>query len=382
MNSLAMAKGLSLKIMMLLLPYFGFLPSTGIHVKPNATNAASANQELLSHDPSPSSLTLPKPIPQLDLAIHGSLISIAGGVLQAPFVFPRASFPLLYSDVVKTPEQFRFLAMQKKHFVPRASEGPALINSDFEFTGISDRRFGFCWGFSTMIRNFSTLAFFDPSLPRVPSTDFYKNLVDQVLRGKATVIPGYRNFRELTLNPELELYLKLYTMVLWRDLAVRPSSLSILFNAGRGMSAPEIENFLSDLDARLARGEFPKVIFSSRFPNSKLLGLNTDIHVVLAYRVEHLANQTTRLYLWDNNFYAETMEKTPKFIEVTADHQLIYSAWHDSQKSADQNNDLLARISITPENDAETAASLIELERFCTGALTSHYCSTSGSEVF
>ena len=369
-------KAISVKLMVALMPWLGFFPSTGMLQKKTPTNAASSTHEKAANDPSPQpALTLKHPVPQMDLLIKGTLLEIFASATSATFTSPRIQSTMTYEDALQSPELFRTLAQQRGRFTPLPENGPTLANADHEFAGLSDRRFGFCWGTSTLIRNFNTVAFFDATLPRSSSIKFYEEKIADVLEGKATVIPGFKNFRELSSVPELEYYLKLSSMAMWRSLAAQPSSLPILFKAGKTMTSDEMDHLIQDLDIRFVRGEFPKLIFSSLFPTNTLAGLNTDIHVVLAYRLERLENHSVRIHIWDSNFYAESLQKSPAWIEITADHQMIYPPWHQDGVAATQNNDRLARVSITPENDLETAMILQELKQFCSSSAHQHHCS-------
>jgi hypothetical protein len=102
--------------------------------------------------------------------------------------------------------------------------------------------------------------------------------------------------------------------------------------------------------------------------------MSTDIHVVLVNRVERLGGSRARIHLWDINFYAETLAKEPKFIEVTKSHGLKYAPWYEADKPYADASDLVSRIDIAPEEDAENLRTLKGLRAFCEDSATRRYC--------
>jgi hypothetical protein len=277
-------------------------------------------------------------------------------------------------DRISDPAYTRYLRIHQGRYQPEAENGLTLVNADHEFEGISDRKFGYCWGFSTLFRNMTQLAFFDPSQPRVADIQFYLRKIDRIVAGQATVIPGYQNLRELSLEPRIELYLKLNTMELWRNRAVRSTSLKIFKNSTEAMAYDEVESLLRNLETRLGRGEFPKILFSALIPTGKVLGMSTDIHVVLVNRVERLPGNRAKIHLWDINFYAETLKKSPKIIEVTSKHGLVYEPWYEPDKPYAEASALVSRIDFAPEEDIEVSQNLKSLRAFCESSVTRHYC--------
>lgn len=257
--------------------------------------------------------------------------------------------------------------------LPSRENAPSFINTETEFKGVGDREYGYCWGMSTLIRYFDQLAFFDPSQAR-DSIARTQEKIDSLMQGRAVVFNGFHHLRELSLVPELELYLKVYSMELWRSRAVRVDSLEILRGSSDRMTKTEILNFANDLEARLSRGETPKLIFSSVIPQDVILGMNTNIHVVLASRVERLSNGEIRIHIFDVNFYGETMQKDAKFFRVTSEGKIIYSPWLGRNEKPEQGGDQIAKIAYPPENDDETVQIMLALKRFCTNRTTLRYC--------
>ncbi len=318
---------------------------------------------------------LKKPLNQERLVLTGTNGNIEKNI-QKSFRTMKAEYRhhSASRERASDPAYHRYLRVHQDRYQPQVENGLTLVNADHEFEGISDRKFGYCWGFSTLFRNLTQLAFFDPSLPRVPDVEYYLRKIDRLVAGQATVIPGYRNIRELSLEPRIELYLKLNTMELWRSRAVRSSSLKIFKNSTEAMSFEEVESLLRNLETRLERGEFPKVLFSALIPSGKILGMSTDIHVVLVNRVERLPGNRAKIHLWDINFYAETLKKSPKIIEVTSKHGLVYEPWYEPDKPYAEASAMVSRVELAPEEDIEVAQNLKSLKNFCEASQTRHYC--------
>jgi hypothetical protein len=365
-----------------------FLIMVGLNFSGNSAIYADPIHEDISHDQpqnDPSDpkkvLTLKKAIAQKDFAIRGTLKHLAElsikGLTPTPILAYQAVTSWMepdYQEILTDQKQlFQYFKINADRRTPRKQNGPTTVNADHEYRGISDRRFGYCWGYATLVRYFTQIAFYDGSLKR-PSLKKTFAEIDQILEGKPAVISGYSNLRELTLVPEVEFYLKLAAMELWRARTIKFKSIGITMKSTNWMSFDEVEALAKDLETRIKRGEFPKIIFASLIPTHPLMGMNTDIHVVPAYRVERLENRRIRIHLWDINFYAETLERKPKFLEIDSNHQITYAPYVEKEVPYAYGSDIIGRVILAPENDSETASMLNGLKRFCTQKETAVYC--------
>lgn len=340
----------------------------------------------------------PSPGPQL--ALDGSVVDqkrfarsqLFRGIFLGEYFKQTAQkvFQKRYQKVLlRNPEWFDRLALQESRYVPQAMNGPAAINTDYEFEGISKRDYGYCWGFATIIRNFSVLAFFDPAQKPAdhkgrelsPSADreawleFYARKIEDVaIYRKATVIPGFANLRELSLVPELELYLKLKAMHLWRWLAIRGAGFGTLLRSSRDLTRDQALSLLDELEARHRRHEMPKLIITSRARGRKPFAFAKSLHVVLSYGVERTPDGGGRIRVWDPNFYAESLARAPKEIVISADGEIRYDAWTETGTPDAAISPFLGRIELAHENNAETIDHLYELKRFCSAPDTARYC--------
>jgi hypothetical protein len=361
-----------------LLPLITLLSTAAAHAQHPLTNDSvheDISHDSLANDPSDPRrvMRLKKMIPQQDFAVNETIYRGLIPSLDLNSIIDSWSNPSFDEIVSERKSMFRFFKIHADRRVPQLQNGPTTVNADHEYAGISDRQFGYCWGYATMVRFFTHVAFFDGSLKRPPLKETIAE-VDQVLKGKATLIRGYSNFRELSLNPKVEFHLKLAAMELWRARAVRASSVGITLKSTTWMTFQEVESLAQNLEMRLKRGEFPKLVFSSLIPTNPFFGMNTDIHVVPAYRVERLSNKRIRIHLWDINFYAETLQKSPKWLEIDSNHHITYAPYLEEGKPYSYGSDIIGRVTIAPENDDENATMLNSLREFCSNTQTKKYC--------
>jgi hypothetical protein len=346
--------------------------------------------DLPENDPSDPTkvITLDKENTQKNYAIMGTIKKLAEnaeqGLLNAfnpnyyeSWIMNHLYPKLSYAEIVQQkPEMFNYFKINEHRFVPQKKYGPTNVNSNAEYKGISDRKFGYCWGYATYVRFFTQVAFYDPSLPRADLKTIYSK-IDLVLKGQAQVFEGFANLRELTLIPEVEFYLKLAAMELWRARAVKFSSVGITLKSTKWLDFNDVENLLTDLEVRLARGEFPKIIMASEIPADPYMGMNTDIHVIPVYSVERLPDHKARIHLWDINFYTETLIREPKFLDIDTNHGIHYAPYYEAHKPYAAGSDIIGRIVIAPENDSENVTMLYSLRDFCKDSKTAKYCKNS-----
>jgi hypothetical protein len=272
------------------------------------------------------------------------------------------------------------------------TRGPALVNSDYEFAGISDRAFGYCWGLSTLNRYFAYAAFFDPTLPApdvyVPGGlarnerwfRFYESIIDDIMDGIPRVIPGFHNFSEFSAVPEIEMYLKLKVMDAWALRAISAGSLKTFFNSTTELDDGGVNELVRSLARRLNRGEIPKILFTAADSRTRFGG-SLDVHSVLVNGVHLSPDGTGRIDLWDINFYFEDLIHEPKFIEIrrnrsTGRRELHYGVWFEQKKDpvSTYRSSLLGKVRISPEDASEMGQLIENLRVFCSKRHHLKYC--------
>ena len=169
------------------------------------------------------------------------------------------------------------------------------------------------------------------------------------------------------------MYLKLKAMEAWRKYAISVRAALFFFKTPKQMKKEQVTDFLSDLKTRLARGELPKLLIASKMQSKGRIHFSKYTHVVLARDVVEGEDGNIRIYIWDGNFFAETLKSTPKYIAVTPRGELIYQPWFEEGPQANESI-RLTRIEYAPENDYETVRELYSLKKFCEGE-NSAFCS-------
>ena len=271
--------------------------------------------------------------------------------------------------------------------------GPALVNSDYEYEGISDRAFGFCWGFSTLNRYFAYLAFYDSSLEApvayVPNGKnlnerwfrYYEDIIDDIMNGIPRVVPGFRNFSEFSAIPEIEFYLKLKSTEAWALRAISTSNLKTFFTSTSELDSPSIDRLVKQLKVRLDRGELPKILFTAA-DSRKQMGGTLDVHSVIVNGVHLNQDGSGEIDIWDINFYFSDLRKEKKILEIrlnpeTGKRELHYRPWYEKKATpeASYRSSLLGQVRISPDDASEMGDLLQNLRFFCHPKnSTSRYC--------
>ena len=271
--------------------------------------------------------------------------------------------------------------------------GPGLVNSDYEFDGISDRAFGFCWGFSTLNRYFAYGAFFDPNesvpfayVPNGKSRNeewfkFYEPIIDDIMSGIPRVVPGFSNFSEFTAAPEIEFYLKLKATEAWGARAISIGSLNTFFTSTEQLEDSELNELIKDLKLKLSRGELPKILFTAA-DSRKKFGGTLDVHSVIVNGIHMNADGTGEIKVWDINFYFPDLIKDPKILEIvvnpeTGKRELHYRPWLEQKDTPAETyrSSLLGKVRISPEDESEMGGLIRGLKSFCREGNHAHkYC--------
>ncbi len=352
--------------------------------------------------------SLPPRDPSRPLGYHFALKpeqsqkSVAGWQFVKNVITPPDVADLLprttYEELIrKEPQLLDLWQLNRNRYTPsqmRVEDGPPAVNSDYEYFDISDREYGYCWGFASLNRFFAQLAFYDPvpdpSAPRyilhgLEKNEkwfrFYQKKIDRILTGNAEVIPGFPDFRSFASVPEIEFYLKLKAMKLWSANAVSWGSLSTFFTSTRPMNAQEIGDLINNLSRRLKRGELPKILFTAK-NSKKVMGGSADVHVVLAIGIERTPGKPTgnwRIQLWDINYYAEDYLAEPKYLEIRTTRkgrEIHYEPWYEklSTDVLTAESTQLGQVRLAAENSDEMKTMIQSLAAFCAHEKTRHYC--------
>lgn len=229
----------------------------------------------------------------------------------------------------------------------------SFLNEKSDFANHIQRTVGYCWGHSTVTRTFNYLAHFDPDekFEKAPSREnakkfraFYRKKIRKIMNMKAQIIPGFKNLREFSADEDIQDLLKNKVVWGWADKTLRARSIGVFTKGQKGlMSKPEIEQFIQEVEGKLAVNHSPKIFFT----NLKKPGF---IHVVNANEVVR-ENKIVKICILDNHQYEDELKDCG--VSVTIDlekHELFYQGWENPERELEG---FVGQMGFTPEDEIE-----------------------------
>lgn len=201
------------------------------------------------------------------------------------------------------------------------------VNSAGSFKDTLKVEFGLCAGFSTTIRKFQMLAFFDPTnieKQDVPNRQtrpkewlkFMQKKIDSVMDRRMTVIPGFANLNEFASDPEIAAYIKEQIVLHWEmtNVSILQGVVQGLAGVRHKMTPQEMERLHETLSKRLKMG-FNPIVYLHQY-NDSLTSRDQWIHVLQVVDISPRKNDGSfEATLWDINY------KTPE----TATKKLVFN---------------------------------------------------------
>lgn len=241
-------------------------------------------------------------------------------------------------------DDLRILADARGRMIPDSGEHLlSFLNEKKDFADHIQRTVGYCWGHSSVTRNFNYLAHFDASAKK-ENLKFYKKKIRRIMRGKAEIIPGYANLREFSTEPEIKVLLKDQVVWRWLEKSLRVRSIKTSTQGRKGLMAKEeLLPFLAEVKAKLSVNHVPKIFFS----NLKKPGF---IHIVNVYNVIEEENQV-KLCILDNHQYEDEQKDCGVFVTVKLDgSENYYEGWNSPVRELEG---FVGQFGFTPEDDLE-----------------------------
>lgn len=231
----------------------------------------------------------------------------------------------------------------------------SFLNEKKDFADHVQRTVGYCWGHTSVTRNFNYLAHFDPSLKKEEPKK-YRSLIRKIMRGKAQVIPGYANLREFSAEPEIMVYLKDQVVWKWLEKSLRVRSIGTSLKGMKGlMPKDELMSFVDRVKEKLSVNHAPKVFFS----NLKKPGF---IHVVSIYDVVDEPEQI-KLCILDNHQYEDELKNCGVYVSVKKDgSENYYEGWNTPAREIEG---YVGQFGFTPEDDLEILKFQKETTKLC-----------------
>jgi|GEM_PF-6924945 len=210
-----------------------------------------------------------------------------------------------------------FTLKSASSLLPSKANSFAILNTFDELGIVSNFNVGDCWGVSGVLRKFVMLSIFTPQFRAPFDRDqqkteyltYYAKKIETILSGKPAVIPGFKNLRDFSSDPLIELYLKQRIVGEWQKYIGRISfyrSLNLIPQSGIPKRTIEATQQL------LQKGLLPKWLITAKSKRRYLVSVYK--HVVLPYRAGFDSHGNPVYYTWDPDFYAQTVQNYPTFI--------------------------------------------------------------------
>ncbi len=261
------------------------------------------------------------------------------------------------------PSGLEILSVNREQLIPDATHFLSFRNKQEDFLDSIQLTTGYCWGHSTVMDDFHYLAFFDKenkTKQEIPTDArdqiaYQLSLIDAiVLDGKATIIPGFANLREFAEVPEHKEYLKVQVAKKWAKNAVKLRSLGNVTLDGKKMKIKRTKKLLNDVKERLLSNQTPRIIFAA-------LGDSTYSHVLNVYGITQDSKGTSRLYVFETNFYPELVPFQAHWIEIDSEGNATYAPLTGSRIGHSK----LGKIKFSFEEENATVDYVKGLEKFC-----------------
>lgn len=264
------------------------------------------------------------------------------------------------------PDSFRILEPSLKRMEPKNENLLHFLNDEENFDDLHSRTLGYCWGQTTVLRNFNYLAIFDaenkagadvPNRSKHPKKwlRFYRRLIRQVLRGNVAVIPGFKTLWDFTSDPTINLEMRKQTVKTWRKNAVRLEALPILLRSTNPseMKPSEVNEVVSEIKKGLSMNQSPKIWFTHQDDWQ-------SVHVVPVYEIRE-REEGTQLCFVDNHGYEDQHEDCGQNVLIRFDGSLYYAGWDfygDGKRT-------IRAMGITPEDRLENVRFTESLSKAC-----------------
>jgi hypothetical protein len=241
----------------------------------------------------------------------------------------------------------------------------SFTNTEDDFKDTFRKDFGFCWGFTATLDDFNYLAFFDPKnevmnyeIPVAGTREwvkFYRKLIIRVGQKKlATVIPGFKNLREMSEHPKLKKAFKIRVAKRWANNALKISNVKHLIVDGRSMPIEKIQKLLIEIKRKLLTHQSPRIIFSAH--------KNADwSHVLNVYGMKTMNDGSVRLFVFETNYKPETVTKNSQYFEIRPDGEIHYGPLLKSRIGATR----VGTMGITREDNKNAVQYSTHLGNFC-----------------
>lgn len=248
------------------------------------------------------------------------------------------------------PNNFDILKMNNHDKDDSSDNSLAFTNGDPQFYKNYKDYTGFCWGHALVTQRFNRLVRFQKNLPKKfvgednasSRLREYKYIIEKLNNNEPVDIPGFKNLKDFSSDPEVKDLLQESVKENWAQNAMSTQGLSMI-TSGEPQGAEYYHKLFDDLEFRLKNNQSPAIVFNDRESPTKS-------HTVLVNGSGTTPEGQRYICLRDNNFSPERSLNCQNKMILTKDGTVSYSKWRPDKigkikLSYSENSNLLEQIS-------------------------------------
>lgn len=265
------------------------------------------------------------------------------------------------------PNNFDIFKMNNHDKDDSSDNSLAFTNGDIDFYKNYKDYTGFCWGHALVTQRFNRLVRFQKNLPKKflgednasSRLREYKYIIEKLNNNEPVDIPGFKNLKDFSSDPEVKDLLQESVKKNWAQNAMSTQGLSMI-TSGEPQGTEYYHQLFDDLEFRLKNNQSPAIVFNDRESPTKS-------HTVLVNGSGTTAEGQRYICLRDNNFSPERSLNCQNKMILTKDGTVSYSKWKPDKigkvkLSYSENSNLLEQIS--------NLHSKCQNEKDCDGAIS------------
>lgn len=248
------------------------------------------------------------------------------------------------------PNNFDILKMNNHDKDDSSDNSLAFTNGDPQFYKNYKDYTGFCWGHALVTQRFNRLVRFQKNLPKKFESEDnassrlkeYKDIIEKLNNNEPVDIPGFKNLKDFSSDPEVKDLLQESVKKNWAQNAMSTQGLSMI-TSGEPQGADYYHQLFDDLEFRLKNNQSPAIVFNDRESPTKS-------HTVLVNGSGTAPDGQRYICLRDNNFAPERSLNCQNKMILTKDGTVTYSKWIPNKigkvkLSYSENSNLVEQIS-------------------------------------
>lgn len=232
----------------------------------------------------------------------------------------------------------------------------SFTNDDLEFYKRDSNYTGYCWGHAVVTQRFNRLAKFNPSEPKkFAKSDEYqqrhrelKYIIKKLNNNEPVDIPGYKNLKDFSSDPEVKELLLDNVKDEWARNAMSTQGLSIVAS-GKPESKEYYEDLFNDIEFRLKNNQSPAIVFNRR-ENSAFA------HTVMVSGSGVTKDGTRYLCLRDNNYQQHNNMNCGSKMYLNSNGSVSYDRWAPAE---------IGKVQLSYTENSNTLEQMENLKKRC-----------------